>query len=81
MRASSPFRSFSRPVWSYPQERGEVQLTYSSRFSKGKGRSSLQTPPTLEYGITDRWQVEVEWNALSRRMFDVTQMNLGTKAK
>lgn len=51
----------------YPQERGEVQLTYASRFSKGKGHSSLQTPLSLEYGITDRWQVEIEWNALSRR--------------
>ena len=51
----------------YPQERGEVQLSYTSRFSKGKDHSSLQTPLNLEYGITDRWQIEIEWDALSRR--------------
>jgi len=51
----------------YPQERGEVQLSYTSRFSKGKDRSSLQTPLNLEYGITDRWQIEIEWDAMSRR--------------
>lgn len=51
----------------YPQERGEVQLSYTSRFSKGEDYSSLQTLLNLEYGITDRWQVEIEWNAMSRR--------------
>jgi Putative MetA-pathway of phenol degradation len=51
----------------YPQERGEVQFSYTSRFSKGKEHTLLQTPLSLEYGITDRWQIEVEWNALSRR--------------
>jgi Putative MetA-pathway of phenol degradation len=51
----------------YPQERGEVQLTYTFRFRKGEGFSSLHTPLNLEYGITDRWQVGFEWDALSRR--------------
>lgn len=51
----------------YPQERGEVQLSYTSRFSQGLGHSSLHTPLSLEYGITDRWQIEIEWNAMSRR--------------
>jgi hypothetical protein len=51
----------------YPQEQGEMQLSYTSRFSKGKGHSSLHTPLNLEYGITDRWQIEVEWDAMSRR--------------
>jgi len=51
----------------YSQERGEVQLSYSSRFSKGKDHSSLQTPLNLEYGINDRWQIGIEWNAMSRR--------------
>ena len=51
----------------YPQERGEVQLSYASRYARGRDRSSLQTLLNLEYGITDRWQVEVEWDAMSRR--------------
>jgi hypothetical protein len=51
----------------YPQERGEVQLSYTSRFSKGKHHSALETLLNFEYGITDRWQVEIEWNAMNRR--------------
>ena len=51
----------------YPQERGEVQLSFTSRFSKRNDHSSLQTPLNLEYGITDRWQFEIEWNAMSSR--------------
>jgi hypothetical protein len=51
----------------YPQERGELQLSYSSRFSKGKGHSLLERTLNLEYGITDRWQIEIEWNPISRR--------------
>ena len=51
----------------YPQEHGEVQLSFSSRFSKARDHSSLENPFSIEYGITDRWQIELEWNALSRR--------------
>jgi hypothetical protein len=51
----------------YPQQRGEVQLSYSSRFGKRKAHSSLETPINLEYGITNRWQIEIEWNPMSRR--------------
>jgi hypothetical protein len=51
----------------YTQERGEVEFSYTSRFSQGKNHSSLHNSLNLEYGITDRWQVEVEWNAMSRR--------------
>ncbi len=51
----------------YPQERGEVQLTFTLRYGKGDGRSMFQTPVDLEYGVTDRWQVEIEWDAQRRR--------------
>ena len=51
----------------YPPERGEVELSYTSRFSQGKDHSSQQTLLNLEYGITDRWHLEIEWNAMSRR--------------
>lgn len=53
----------------YPQERGAVQLSYTSHFSKDKDHSFLQNPLNLEYGITDA------------RKFDVIQMNRGTRAK
>ncbi len=51
----------------YPQERGEVQLTFSPRYGKGGGQSLFQAPVSVEYGITKNWQVEVEWDVQSRR--------------
>ena len=51
----------------YAQERGELQLSHTSRFSKGKDRSLLKNLLTVEYGITNRWQIEIEWNAINRR--------------
>lgn len=50
----------------YPQEKGEFQLTFGSRFSRGADQRSNDIPTRLEYGITEKWQVEVEWNANSR---------------
>lgn len=44
-----------------------MQLTFTSRYGKGDGRSMFQTPVSLEYGITDRWQVEVAWDVQRRR--------------
>lgn len=51
----------------YPQEHGELQFTYTSRFGKSQSHSILQTPLNVEYGITDNWQIELEWDAMSRR--------------
>lgn len=50
----------------YTQGRGEVQLSYTSHFSKGNNNSFLESPLNLEYGITDRWQIDIEWSAMSR---------------
>lgn len=66
-RREQPVQEVFQTGLVYPQERGEVQLSYTSRFGKGKDHSSLRTPLNFEYGITDRWQIEVEWNAMSRR--------------
>ena len=44
----------------YPLERGEVQLTYTSRFSQGNGRTLRHTALNLEYSITDRWLSELQ---------------------
>ena len=50
----------------YPQEKSEFQVTFGSRFSRSGDKRSNDIPLRLEYGITDRWQVELEWNANSR---------------
>ena len=47
----------------YPQEQGEVQLQISPTFSEGSNRKLFKTPLSLEYGITNFWQVGVEWDS------------------
>lgn len=51
----------------YPQERGEVQITFNSTYGRSRGKSLFQTPVSVEYGITKNWQVEIEWDVQSRR--------------
>lgn len=51
----------------YPQEKGEFQLTFAPRFSRKDDERKTDLPVRLEYGITNRWQVEVEYNTFTRR--------------
>lgn len=46
----------------YPQERGELQVTTFPLLAFDDG-SSILLPLSLEYGITDRLQLELEWDA------------------
>jgi hypothetical protein len=62
-----PIQEVFRTRLVYPQERGELQLTFTSRFGRRDGHSMFQTP-SLEYGITDRWQMEVEWDGHRHRV-------------
>lgn len=48
----------------YPQERGEIQLTTYPRISFEDGHMSA-LPIAVEFGLTDRWQVELEWVSLA----------------
>jgi hypothetical protein len=47
----------------YPQEEGEVQVTVTTAYRNGRGADVFAVPLTFEYGITDSFQVEVEWDA------------------
>lgn len=51
----------------YPQEKGEFQLTFAPRFSRKDDERKTDLPVRLEYGLTNRWQVEVEWKTFTRR--------------
>lgn len=63
----------------YPQEKGEFQLTFAPRFSRKDDERKIDLPVRLEYGITNRWQVEVEWNTLTRRrLVDVGETEKST---
>lgn len=50
----------------YPQEKGEFQVTIAPRFNRNRGERTTEIPVSLEYGITDRWQIEIEWDAYNR---------------
>lgn len=51
----------------YPQEKGELQITFAPRFSRRESERQTEFPTRLEYGITNLWQVEVEFTPFSRR--------------
>lgn len=69
----------------YPQEKGEFQVTFASKFSKGAERKLFETPVAMEYGISDRWQVSLEWSASNRlttgddKARGVGDLQIGTK--
>ena len=69
----------------YPQEQGEVQLTLLPSVSASETDRTV-LPFAVEYGISDRWQVEVEWSPLtvvepeqSRRRSSVGDVELSTQ--
>jgi hypothetical protein len=50
----------------FPQEKGELQLTLLSRTDKAQNGSALVFPLEVEFGLTDAWQVGLEWGTYSR---------------
>ena len=50
----------------YPQDRGEVQLTFGSMVDRSREDKAAIMPFTVEYGITNRWQVEAQWAGYAR---------------
>lgn len=51
----------------YPQERGEWQITFGPGTQQEDGRTVITTPVSVEFGLTDRWQVGFETSADLRR--------------
>ncbi len=49
----------------YPQDTGETQITLTPGLLRGGTTDVLELPLSVEYGLTDAWQVEVEWTALT----------------
>jgi hypothetical protein len=60
---SQPLNELFQTETVYPQEQGEMQLQLSTKFSEGDKRDLIQIPFSIEYGITDFWQMEVAWDA------------------
>ena len=61
-----PLQELIRTEVVYPQEKGELQLTLLSRADKGRNGSVLGFPVEVEFGLTDAWQVGLEWGTHSR---------------
>ena len=51
----------------YPQELGELQVELASAYQHHAGGDTWTMPVSLEYGLTDNWQVEAAWDALVQR--------------
>jgi hypothetical protein len=51
----------------YPEEKGELELEAASVYQNHAGGDTWTLPLSLEYGLTDRWQVEAEWDSLVQR--------------
>lgn len=50
----------------YPQGRGELQTTFGYWFERGDSAHATGLPVSIEYGLTDSWQIGIEWLAFSR---------------
>ncbi|MFK7848949.1 MAG: hypothetical protein AB8G77_26920 [Rhodothermales bacterium] len=46
----------------HPQEKGEFQISLSPWISTSAQPNIGQSPFSLEYGISDAWQLEAEWS-------------------
>ena len=62
----------------YPQEKNEVQLTFYPSFRNGGEAGQLAFPFLLEYGLTDKWQMELGWNAFQCHFPDAGHSVSGT---
>jgi hypothetical protein len=69
----------------YPQEQGETQLTLGSLVDRSRSDLSALMPFTIEYGLTDRWQIEAGWDGYTHfhsapfRRLRTARLSLGTK--
>jgi hypothetical protein len=69
----------------YPQDKREIQITVGSQFSKSSGRKLFQTPMSIEYGLTDKLQISLEWAPTNRLKIDgetfrgLSDMEVGLK--
>lgn len=56
----------------YPQEKCEIQLSCFPQFRNGNEMNLINLPLSLEYGITNRWQMELSWNTFQKSFSGLT---------
>jgi hypothetical protein len=62
-----PLQEVFRTDLVYSQDKGEFQFTTGSSFAWNHGARFFQTPTQAEYGLTDSWQLQVEWDGWQRK--------------
>jgi hypothetical protein len=50
----------------YPQDKHELQITVRTFFDRSRTSLDRLLPLAVEYGLTDRWQVEGSWEGYTR---------------
>jgi hypothetical protein len=65
-RRPQPLQELMRMEVVYPQEKAEWQATLISDYQKFEDGNSFSVPVAVEYGLTDAWQVGVEWLPYTR---------------
>jgi hypothetical protein len=69
----------------YPQEKGEVQVTFGSLVDRSRSDLSALLPFAIEYGLTNRWQIEAGWDGYSQfhsapiKHLQTARFSIGTK--
>jgi hypothetical protein len=72
-----PVQELFRTDLVYTQEAGELQFKLAATFRRERGADVSEIPISVEYGLTDAWQVEVEWSALIQRNPKTGRTNRG----
>ena len=69
----------------YSQDKGEVQLTLGSLVDRSRSDLAAFVPFSIEYGITNRWQVEAGWAGYAHfqqapfKYLATARLSVGTK--
>jgi hypothetical protein len=62
-RVRRPIEELFRTDVVYPEEQGEFEIEIGGEYQNHSGGDALTLPLSLEYGLTDNWQLEAEWNS------------------
>ncbi len=62
-----PLQDVFRTDLVYSQDRGEIQFTTGPGMVWNHGRRLLQFPTQAEYGLTDSWQLQFDWDGWQRQ--------------
>jgi hypothetical protein len=72
--SASPTNHVKRPIEDlfktdvvFPQEKGEFEVEVASVYQNHAGGDTWTIPLGFEYGLSDQWQVEGEWDSLVQR--------------